>query len=65
VTVSIGISIYPDDGSDIIVLLKCADVAMYRCKKHGRNNYQFYSLLRPAAEQSDTRFQSQLSRPIQ
>jgi diguanylate cyclase (GGDEF)-like protein len=42
VTVSIGISTFPADGSDSQMLLKAADVAMYRAKETGRNNYQFY-----------------------
>jgi diguanylate cyclase (GGDEF)-like protein len=42
VTLSIGISIFPADGSDSQSLLKAADVAMYRAKEMGRNNYQFY-----------------------
>ncbi|WP_428610738.1 diguanylate cyclase domain-containing protein, partial [Sedimenticola sp.] len=43
VTASIGISVYPDDGSDSATLLKNADSAMYRAKDQGRNNYQFYT----------------------
>jgi diguanylate cyclase (GGDEF)-like protein len=42
VTLSIGISVFPGDGSDSQTLLKAADVAMYRAKETGRNNYQFY-----------------------
>lgn len=42
-TASIGISICPDDAQDPESLLKNADIAMYRAKKHGRNNYQHYS----------------------
>jgi EAL domain-containing protein (putative c-di-GMP-specific phosphodiesterase class I) len=42
VTLSIGISIFPSDGSDSKELLKAADVAMYRAKAAGRNNYQYY-----------------------
>ena len=39
---SLGISLYPLDGSEIDVLLKNADVAMYRVKETGRSAYQFY-----------------------
>jgi diguanylate cyclase (GGDEF)-like protein len=42
VTLSIGISVFPADGSDAQSLLKAADVAMYRAKEMGRNNYQYY-----------------------
>jgi len=40
---SIGIAIFPDDGQDSATLLKNADIAMYRAKSAGRNNYQFFS----------------------
>jgi diguanylate cyclase (GGDEF)-like protein len=40
VTASVGISVYPDDGR---TLLRNADIALYRAKEKGRNNYQFYS----------------------
>jgi diguanylate cyclase (GGDEF)-like protein len=43
VTASIGISTYPEDSEDISTLLKNADIAMYRAKEQGKNNYQFYS----------------------
>ncbi len=42
-TVSIGISVFPEDGADAQTLLKNADIAMYRAKDLGRNSYQFYS----------------------
>jgi diguanylate cyclase (GGDEF)-like protein len=41
VTCSIGITVYPDEGEDVISLLKNADQAMYKVKQTGRNNYQF------------------------
>jgi diguanylate cyclase (GGDEF)-like protein len=40
--VSIGISIYPDDGHDAQGLLKSADTAMYHAKENGRNNFKFF-----------------------
>ncbi|GEM_PF-635496 len=43
VTASIGISMFPADGEDSGSLLRHADIAMYRAKDMGRNNYQFYS----------------------
>ena len=42
VTVSIGISVYPDDGIDADTLFKHADIAMYRAKERGRNGYQCF-----------------------
>jgi len=43
ITASIGISAYPADGSDVITLLKNADIAMYRAKEQGKNKSQFYA----------------------
>ena len=43
VSSSIGISLYPQDGTSVSDLLKYADSAMYKAKDEGRNNYQFYS----------------------
>jgi diguanylate cyclase (GGDEF)-like protein/PAS domain S-box-containing protein len=40
---SIGISTFPEDGRDLPNLLKNADIAMYRAKEQGKNNYQYYS----------------------
>jgi diguanylate cyclase (GGDEF)-like protein/PAS domain S-box-containing protein len=45
ITASIGISLYPDDGTDVDDLLKNAEKAMRHTKSEGKNNYHFYSSL--------------------
>jgi diguanylate cyclase (GGDEF)-like protein/PAS domain S-box-containing protein len=40
---SVGISCYPNDGSDPDALLRCADAAMYQAKASGRSTYHFYT----------------------
>ena len=42
ISVSIGISIYPDDGADGATLIRNADSALYRAKESGRNGFSFY-----------------------
>jgi diguanylate cyclase (GGDEF)-like protein/PAS domain S-box-containing protein len=42
VAASIGIALFPQDGTDVDTLLKNADSAMYAAKECGRDNYQFY-----------------------
>ncbi len=43
ITPSVGIAVYPEDGTDPNSLIKNADAAMYLAKEKGRNNYQFYT----------------------
>ena len=49
---SIGIALYPLDGTDVEELMKAADAAMYEAKNKGRTNYQFFTPeLNSAAQQ--------------
>ena len=54
VTTSIGITIIPSDSVQPNILTKNADLAMYRAKERGRNNYQYF------AEEMNTKAQSRL-----
>lgn len=42
-TVSMGISMYPEHGTEAETLIRRADNAMYHAKNSGKNKYQFYS----------------------
>lgn len=42
ITASVGISLFPNDGSDACALLKNADVAMYHAKAQGKNRFQYF-----------------------
>ncbi|KTD66117.1 EAL domain-containing protein [Legionella spiritensis] len=42
INTSIGISVYPRDGTDSVTLIKHADMAMYQAKEHGKNKFNFF-----------------------
>jgi len=43
ITTSIGVAFYPDDGNDVAVLIKNADIAMYKAKEKGGNVFHLYT----------------------
>lgn len=43
VNCSLGVSVFPDDGVDLAVLLRHADAAMHHAKKLGKGQFQFYT----------------------
>lgn len=43
ITASIGISLYPADGTDVQTLTKNADIAMYLAKEDGKNGFRFFT----------------------
>jgi diguanylate cyclase (GGDEF)-like protein len=65
VSISIGISIYPDDSADIEKLLRNADTAMYHAKNMGRNNFQFFTRQMNEVVKKQVRLTALLSRSIE
>ncbi|MDP2247384.1 MAG: diguanylate cyclase, partial [Nitrosomonadales bacterium] len=60
VSASIGITLYPEDASDIDELLRNADQAMYSAKDHGRNRYHYFTPSMQRAAQTRMRLASDL-----
>jgi len=60
VTVSIGITLYPEDAGTMDELMKNADQAMYEAKSHGRNRYCYYTPSMQQAAQNRMRLVTDL-----
>lgn len=43
ITTSVGISIYPEDGTNVEILLKNSDTALFDAKRNGKNNFKFFN----------------------
>ena len=65
ITSSIGISLAPQDGCEPGVLLKNADLALYRAKDNGRNNFQFFTAGMQQKLADNQHFKSELIRGLE
>ncbi|WP_206996908.1 putative bifunctional diguanylate cyclase/phosphodiesterase [Trinickia mobilis] len=61
---SIGVGIFPDDGTDAVTLLRSADIAMYRVKLNGENNFQFCSARADALQHERLVLEASLARAL-
>jgi len=60
VTTSLGITLYPDDGTDARELMRAADLAMYQSKAEGKNTHHFFSPSMGEATREYSRLEQQL-----
>ncbi len=60
VSVSIGITVYPQDGNNIDYLVRNADIAMYHAKEKGRNRYEYYHARMNEVAEKRSRMESEL-----
>jgi diguanylate cyclase (GGDEF)-like protein/PAS domain S-box-containing protein len=64
VGVSIGISVYPQDGDKATQLIQHADAAMYQAKEQGRNTFRFYTPALTEAANRRIELESRLRRAV-
>ena len=64
-TASIGISLYPEDGTDSLMLIKHADTALYRAKDQGKDTHCFYSPHMTARSSRKLNMEAALRRAIE
>ncbi|MGH8808060.1 MAG: putative bifunctional diguanylate cyclase/phosphodiesterase [Noviherbaspirillum sp.] len=62
---SVGISLYPSDGSDAGALMRAADIAMQYAKQEGRRNAQFFTAKLAAAAQRRLEIQTRLRQALE
>ena len=62
---SVGIALYPGDGEDVDTLVKNADMAMYRSKEFGRNQFRFYKEEMSRSVQERMSLQSDLRQSLE
>ena len=65
VTPSIGIAMFPNDGSDFDTLSRCADAAMYYAKQRGRNHYRFFTAEMQARSERTLLLENALRRALE
>ncbi|MCE1242385.1 EAL domain-containing protein [Oryzomicrobium sp.] len=65
VTASIGIAVFPEDGTDFDTLVKHADTAMFSAKESGRNTFQFFTAEMDARAYERLLMENQLRRAVE
>jgi len=65
VSASMGITLYPQDGSDADQLLRHADQAMYQAKQAGKNRYQLFDVAQNAAVQTHHQSMGEIRRALE
>ncbi|MHB1173750.1 MAG: EAL domain-containing protein [Sulfuriferula sp.] len=65
VTPSIGVALYPGDGEDFEILCRRADIAMYRAKRDGRNNFRFFTSEMQASSARNMQLENALRRALE